>query len=104
MKATPENIKKFKLRKFSDTIKSYLFKTEIVPGKNKFYTIELNARYKINNPNNRGVNNKIVEVVSFAYEYFEGNNPAELPIGVLVKYLSNNSKGTYYELSHLEKI
>lgn len=103
MKLTEDQIKDYNLRKSGANISSFMFRVEEKPGVVKYKTITLGKKYKINNPNNRGVNGKTIEVICFVYEYGDDINSSD-PIGVGVKFLFNNKRGAYYDVIHMKEI
>lgn len=98
-----EKIELFNLRKVGNTLGNYIFKLEKKPGVVVYKNIIIGKKYKINNPNNRGVNGKTVEVICFVYEYGDDINSSD-PIGVGVNFLFNNKRGTYYDVIHMKEI
>ena len=102
-KITDEQVEEFDLRKSLEPIESYTFKQEDKPGIITYHDIELNKKYRINNPGHKGTHNQIVEVTSFLYKW-NADEMAEQPLGVGIKFQKNNKNGTYYKISHLNPI
>lgn len=102
-KITDEQVEEFDLRKSLGPIESYRFKQEDKPGIVTYHDIELNKKYRINNPGHKGTHNQIVEVTSFLYKW-NSDEMVEQPLGVGIKFQKNNKSGTYYKISHLNPI
>lgn len=103
MKLTEDQIKDYNLRKSGAKINSFMFRVEEKPGIIEYKTIVIGKKYRIENPKNRGVNGKLVEVICFVYEYGNDINSSD-PIGVGVNFLFNNKRGTYYDVIHMKEI
>jgi len=86
----------------SKEVKSFQFKHQYKPGLIKYFTIELDKKYRINSDTKR-INGSVVEVLSFVYK--KGDNvQTSAPIGVEVKFMRNNQLGTYYDLHELVEV
>ena len=103
MKLNESQIKDYNLRKSGANISSFMFKVEEKPGVVKYTTISIGKKYRIENPKNKGVNGKIVEIICFVYNYGDDINSSD-PIGVGVTFLFNNKRGTYYDVLHLKEV
>ena len=103
MAFTKEQVENYRLRKGDVSTNSFMFRVEDKPGIVKYTTITVGKTYRVENPNNRGVNGKLVEVVCFVYDY-STDLTGKTPIGVGVNFLSNNKRGTYYDVLHLKEI
>lgn len=102
MSITQEQIEEFNLRTVSNEVKSFMFKIEKVPGVLKFVTIEIGKKYRINRSDLK-VKNRIFEVLNFIYP-LKSNVETTDPIGIEMKFLDNNKKGTYYSIGDLEEV
>lgn len=102
MSITQEQIEEFNLRTVSNEVKSFMFKIEKVPGVLKFVTIEIGKKYRINRPDLK-MKNKTFEVLNFIYP-FRSNVEQTTPVGIEIKFLHNNKKGTYYNIGDLEEV
>lgn len=89
-------------RIISDEKKSFRFKYEHKPGLIKYFTINLGKRYKIVSDTKK-ISGALLDVLSFIYKKDDEIETAT-PIGVQVKFLRNNSYGTYYDMFELVEI
>jgi hypothetical protein len=95
-----EKIELFNLRKVEHTPGNYIFKLEKGPGVVVYKNIIIGKKYIINNPSHNGINGRLVEVLNFVYKKNQ-NEYVDTPIGVQLKFMSNNKKGTYYNIIDL---
>lgn len=102
MAITQEQVDEFNLRTLSNKVQSFMFKIEKVPGVLKFVTIEIGKKYRINRSDLK-VKNRIFEVLNFIYP-LKSNVETTDPIGIEMKFLDNNKKGTYYSIGDLEEV
>jgi len=100
---TNEQIENLKIRKSKPDVGSYFFRVEEKPGVIKYYNIKVNKKYRIENPDHRGVNGQIVTVTSFLYKWKDDEKSTQ-PLGVGIRFAKNNKKSTYYKVQHLKEI
>lgn len=95
-----QKIEMFDLRKATHKVSSQIFKLEPNPGIVKYKTIHIGRKYKIDNPSHNGINGRVAEVTNFIYKKGQ-DEMTQVPLGVELKFMSNNKKGTYYDIIHL---
>lgn len=103
-----EKIDLFDLRVQENSISEYNFQIEEKPGILKYKKIKLGKKYVIKSDNKKKYSGRVLEVLSFIYKREEGGTDAlynnSVPMGVSVRFLDRNVKGSYYDVLDLVEL
>lgn len=101
-KSELKNTNMIEQRVTSKDKKTFQFKYEYKPGLNRYFTIDLDKKYKIVSDSKK-ISGATLETLEFIYKKTDDIETAT-PIGVKVKFMRTNQEGTYYDLHELVEV